>query len=946
MVQFAKNQPHYPSSYRSSVVYSKNINGDRQPGASAIEPSPHSHQAIRGSFYIVLELYAMNTDASTDDKNPAAYSAVDDNTHPQIGRISKHLLNIAQKAYYTGKGTLPQVLQQILEQVHLTLQTINKSRQQAPLRASLTCASLIQQRLNILSSGPALALIISDDAVEQFPSHEIPLELGMGGEMEPEGHIYSRNLQTGGILFLGSRSWLRLIPIRKLLGAVSGAEPDTGNDIIDYLAQQTNYLPLPSLLLILEAVGGQREEQLQESDPADPDGNRSNERSGSPATSRRHVAPGESKQSRTKSIYTGRQVPLHNLPTAVNAAPPVHDVPSQSTNRFQSNAPAPAQQQGQLTGKAINRDITDNDANSQLHTTSNPNKDDPMGQSSTEYRSEGLGTTPILKREIPPETPHTTGSNLQTGLEYEIASESRAIPLHSIKTPQKQNEPSTRQLFGRPTRPQEQAIWDRTGLDKLLQQIRKVGAAMVATVLPDRHVQTTEQSPQVPLDRPAMERFSEDLQYQASMAVNRDIFPGESQNIQSQQSVTFGRTATLQTFQPPQPATGSRARLYISIAVLLMVLVPIIVFALRWRQGASGRAQGHLLFTNAEAHAYSASAALDLGDKAAARTELTMAQESLREAALLLGNTAAINDLSLRIEKELQSVLQVKLLYKLVEPLAQFSVDASPHRLLVVDQDIYVLDQGRNQVLRYRLNETRESLLNPEGELILSEGSEIDSVSVGPLVDMTWQLPIPGIEDKANLLLLDANHRVFRYNQRVEGAGLLNFGSQETWQAPSQIESYFGRFYVADQGQGQIFRYQPGQYESEPEPWIRSVVPQGLAGLQAMVIDGDIWLLMGDGLLLRYRQGEQVAFALENDVGLVTEPVDLHIGEQDNSLVYVADAGQDRILVFSKEGTYLHQYQAAEGTPLQNLRSIYIDEVTAMIYILTKSSLFQHPLPQ
>lgn len=937
MVQSAKNQPKHPLIYRSSVVYSKNINGDRQPGARAIEPSPQSHQAIRGSFYIVFELYVTNINpASSDDKSLATHKAIDDNTAPQIGRISEYLLNIAQKAYYTGKGTLPQVLQQILKQVHLALQTINKSRPQAPLRASLTCASLIRQRLNILSSGPALALIISDEAVEQFPSRETPVESGLGGEIEPDGHIYSRALQSGGILFLGSRSWLRSIPIRQLLGAVSGAEPDTSNDIMDYLAQQTDYLPIPGMLLILEGIGTQSENQQQDSDFAGTNDKTSNEISGQTSDPHIRIAPNQSDQHSANSSYSGRQVPLHNLPTALNAAPPVHDVPSQSANRFQSHTPGLMQQKASPISRATNRKTVDDDeAETQL---------DPMSNAMLDQGN--LGPTPVRKREIPPEIPNTTSSNTQIGLDTEIANKPQAIPLHSIKATQVRNEPSAGQPFGRPTLPQEQAIWDRTGLDKVVRQVRKVGALIAATILPDQRDQAKESSLQSFPERSEREQFAESVQYQSSLVLDHDVFPDEPQQMQSQRSAFSGTTATLRTFQPPQPATGSRARLYISIAVLLMVLVPIVVFALVWRQGASVRAQGNMFYTNAEAHAYSASAALDLGDKAAARTELTMAQESLREAALLLGNTAAINDLSLRIEKELQSVLQVKLLYKLVEPLARFPVDASPHRLLVVDQDIYVLDQGRNQVLRYRLNETRESLLNPEGELTLRQGDVIDSVSIGPLVDMTWQLPIPGVEDKANLLLLDANHNIFRYNQRVEGAGLLTFGNQETWQVPSQIESYFGRFYIADQAEGQIFRYQPGQYESEPEPWIRSVVSQGFAGLQSMVIDGDIWLLMSDGLLLRYRRGEQVAFALENDVGLVTEPVDLHIGEQDNSLVYIADAGQDRILVFSKEGSYQHQFQAAEGTPLRNLRSIYVDEVTAMLYILTKSSLFQHPVPQ
>jgi len=402
----------------------------------------------------------------------------------------------------------------------------------------------------------------------------------------------------------------------------------------------------------------------------------------------------------------------------------------------------------------------------------------------------------------------------------------------------------------------------------------------------------------------------------------------------------------LQTFTPPERASGSRARLFILLAVAILVLTPVIVLAVLWQRGASVRAEGELLVDAAHANFRSAEAALDIGDNATARMELSKAQNNLAEASVLLGNTQAISVLSQEIERELQQVLQISPLYGLVEPLVRFPLEANPHRLLIVDQDIYVLDTGRHLVQRFRMDAERQFVTDPDGEIVLQRGEVIDGLTVGPLVAMTWQDPIPGIEDKANLLVLDANHNVFRYNQRVEGATALTFAEQESWQTPSQIQSYLGRFYVADNGRGQIYRYDPGAYEVAPQPWLVAPVPEGLAGLLTMAIEGDIWLLYSNGLLLRYSQGQQVPFALETDVGLVNEPVDMFVGDQDNSSIYLADAGQERILVYNKDGGYERQLQAAEGAPLRELSGIYVDEVAGVIYILTKSSIFQHPLPQ
>lgn len=398
-------------------------------------------------------------------------------------------------------------------------------------------------------------------------------------------------------------------------------------------------------------------------------------------------------------------------------------------------------------------------------------------------------------------------------------------------------------------------------------------------------------------------------------------------------------------FRPPEPARGRRARLFILLAVLFLVLVPVIVMATVWQQGVTVKAEANALIDAAGANVLSARRALDGDDKAGARAQLYEALGFLNEANSILPGDQRASELELQIQKELQEVEQARLLYRLVEPLASFPVDAMPHRVLVVDQDVYVLDTGRNLVQHFRLDTSQEALEDPAGDLILQAGQEVEGIAVGPLVDITWQTPIPGVDDKSNLLVLDRNKNVFRYNG-IEGATRSTFGDQGAWNQPTQIETYMGRIYVADEGRRQIYRYNPGGYDVPPDPWLAPQTQINLAGLLSMVIEGDIWTLFSNNLILRYNQGEQVPFVLENDAGLLVEPVDLFVGDQSNSALYIADASAERILVFSKDGTYLYQLKAAEGSPLRDLRGIYVDEVAGTIYLLTRSALFQHPLPQ
>jgi hypothetical protein len=324
---------------------------------------------------------------------------------------------------------------------------------------------------------------------------------------------------------------------------------------------------------------------------------------------------------------------------------------------------------------------------------------------------------------------------------------------------------------------------------------------------------------------------------------------------------------------------------------------------------------------------------------------MTEAQSYVEQAIQLIGPTARSADLTTRIQAELEKVLQIQRLYGLAAPLVRFPADAQPHRVIVVDQDIYVLDVGRQLVQHFRYDPQNNSVPDPEGDTVLRQGDTIDNVTVGRLVDIAWQEPIPGVMDKANLLVLDRSNNVFRFNQRVEGATRVKFGDQSAWQTPTQIRSYSGRLYIADEGAGQVFRYTGGNYDAKPESWFAPQTQVNLGGLQSMTIDGDIWLLFSNGMILRYHGGEQVPFSLENSVGLADAPVDMVVGDQGDSLIYLADSAQERILVFDKQGKYQRPLKAAEGNPLSGLSGLFVNEVTNSLFVLTQSALYEHTLP-
>lgn len=397
-------------------------------------------------------------------------------------------------------------------------------------------------------------------------------------------------------------------------------------------------------------------------------------------------------------------------------------------------------------------------------------------------------------------------------------------------------------------------------------------------------------------------------------------------------------------FTPSAPTSGARARLFLLIALVIVILVPVVVAAINFGQGNSRRAEAEQLTARAEIVLLGAQSALDQGDKVTARDRLTEAQDYLAQAIELDGSNENRSQLIATIQLELQEVLQITPLYGLTAPLITFPPDARPQHVLVMNDDIFVIDGGRQALLQYRFDPATGTVGDQQGQVLLSQGDQVGDVVVGTLTDMAWLPLIPGFEDRPSLLITDRNNNVFRYDQRVEGATVMPFADRNSWGSIGQVQTYNGRVYLADEVRGSILRYNPGSFDAAGEPWFSPETQVNLAGLISLEIDGDIWLLFSNGAILRYREREQLPFSPENSTELVEEPTDMYVTRQESAYIYLVDAGQDRILVYDKGGAYIAQLQAPEDELLRGLSGLYIDEVGGVMYILTQSGLFAHPV--
>jgi sugar lactone lactonase YvrE len=154
------------------------------------------------------------------------------------------------------------------------------------------------------------------------------------------------------------------------------------------------------------------------------------------------------------------------------------------------------------------------------------------------------------------------------------------------------------------------------------------------------------------------------------------------------------------------------------------------------------------------------------------------------------------------------------------------------------------------------------------------------------------------------------------------------------------VEFYAGNLYVLDPRDNQVWRYYPtaSGYDSERKGILE---PTTLKDSVALSIDGDVYLLETSGRIRKFSAGREVPFAQDGLDRPLLNATALHASRA-NKWIYVADAGNRRIVAFDKEGHYQRQFTVeAYGAP----RALFVDEGNRVIYFADQTHVFAGTLP-
>jgi hypothetical protein len=241
-----------------------------------------------------------------------------------------------------------------------------------------------------------------------------------------------------------------------------------------------------------------------------------------------------------------------------------------------------------------------------------------------------------------------------------------------------------------------------------------------------------------------------------------------------------------------------------------------------------------------------------------------------------------------------------------------------------------------------------EALL-PDNEslLVVSRGQTVEEVSVGELLAMTW-MPAGGNRQTSDLVALSSSG-LLEYNPSW-GITTSALARPNNVVAPVAVDSYFGNFYVLDPPANRLWRYLPTAdgYNAPPESYFPADKPVDLTNAVDLTIDGAIYVLFKDGRIGKFEAGQAVNFNVSGLDKPFKNPVSLFTAPNETvQHLYVADAGNRRVVQLNKDGSFVRQFKPREGEPISfaNLQDIFVDEIGGRLYLLDSNNLYVGNLP-
>lgn len=237
-------------------------------------------------------------------------------------------------------------------------------------------------------------------------------------------------------------------------------------------------------------------------------------------------------------------------------------------------------------------------------------------------------------------------------------------------------------------------------------------------------------------------------------------------------------------------------------------------------------------------------------------------------------------------------------------------------------------------------------VLQGENVLLLSDADK--TLTMFSLTDHSNQL-LAGMEKLGNASFSDmTSQKVYVY---TPGKGVIQIDPQSLkatvvitpdseWSEISDIRTFGSNVYLLDAIRNQIYKYVPNSSVLGFNPkvlYLQEDQTTQFATPKKMLIDGSIWILTEGGSLVKLTGGVIDSYTLDSlDPSLSTISNFYLSSDSDN--LYILDSTNSRLIVFTKKGQYLKQYQ---GSIFKDTKDFVVDEKSKTMYILEGNKIYK-----
>jgi len=325
-------------------------------------------------------------------------------------------------------------------------------------------------------------------------------------------------------------------------------------------------------------------------------------------------------------------------------------------------------------------------------------------------------------------------------------------------------------------------------------------------------------------------------------------------------------------------------KLFLTIAaILVIVLVASIAFVVKKQNDQKTQALFGKTFESAKTKYDEGQSLLSLNKN--------LAREDLEEARKILNNAKP------KFKKGSKEAKQIEELFKKIEE--QLSIASAVNTV-----EPKQVDAKESIMLSYRLKN------DPKGDKGIFLSQDESSIYVA------------------------SNKEVSVIDKKTEKTKSL-FKNDSNWSLGG-LGTYLTNVYVLDKKNG-IHKFVPTEKEYSKTSYFAAGISPDLSNSSSITVDTSMWILMNDGVILKFTRGKPDSFTVNGLDEPLSKPSRIFTNTDTDNL-YILDKGNSRIVVLNKNGDYQSQYKA---DILKDAIDFDVIEKGKKIFVLSKDKVYE-----